>query len=250
MSLPTILITGATAGIGLAAAKHYLTQGWKVIFTGRNEDKIATVENQLLACASHPSQVLGLLCDSSIPAHFESLPEELKAQDIKLDAVILNAGVFYPKPFADNELSDLNTTMLINFTGPAMLLQRLLPVMNNPCSVVYVSSIAVQRAFAGAASYAASKAAFEALAATLNLEWSDRGVRINHLRPGVTHTEIQNKAGMSEQQIAELNAGLSSIPLGRMLQATEMLASLDFLTGEGSTAMRGAHITVDGGYCL
>ncbi|WP_462155167.1 hypothetical protein [Pseudoalteromonas piscicida] len=55
---------------------------------------------------------------------------------------------------------------------------------------------------------------------------------------------------MSEQQIAELNAGLSSIPLGRMLQATEMLASLDFLTGEGSTAMRGSHITVDGGYCL
>ncbi len=66
----------------------------------------------------------------------------------------------------------------------------------------------------------------------------------------MTHTEIQNKAGMSEQQIAELNAGLASIPLGRMLQATEMLASLDFLTGEGSTAMRGAHITVDGGYCL
>ncbi|AUJ69218.1 hypothetical protein [Pseudoalteromonas sp. NC201] len=51
----------------------------------------------------------------------------------------------------------------------------------------------------------------------------------------VTNTEIQNKAGMSEQQIAEFNAGLASIPLGRMLQAT---------------AMRGAHITVDGGYCL
>ncbi|WP_254605983.1 hypothetical protein [Pseudoalteromonas sp. JC28] len=51
----------------------------------------------------------------------------------------------------------------------------------------------------------------------------------------LTHTEIQNEAGMSEQQIAELNVGLSSIPLGRMLQAT---------------AMRGAHITADGGYCL
>ncbi|ERB66377.1 hypothetical protein N779_04885 [Vibrio coralliilyticus OCN008] len=55
---------------------------------------------------------------------------------------------------------------------------------------------------------------------------------------------------MSEHQISELNASLANLPLGRMLEPTEMLSSLEFLTSSSSLALRGAHITVDGGYCL
>tara|TARA_Y100001956_G_scaffold42368_1_gene41358 strand:+ start:3189 stop:3941 length:753 start_codon:yes stop_codon:yes gene_type:complete len=250
MSSQTILITGATSGIGFEAAKHYLKQGWRVAFTGRNKDRIATATAMLLDEADSDDQILGVLCDNANPQDYSTLVSEIVNEMGKLDAVILNAGVFYPKLFSETEQDELENTMCVNFTGPAMLLQALLPVLNNPCSVVYVSSIVVERAFLTVSSYSASKAAFEAYANVLNLELAPQGVRINYLRPGVTATEIQSKAGMSESQVDDLNASLANIPLGRMLEPKEMLSSLEFLTSSNSLALRGAHITVDGGYCL
>lgn len=250
MSFQTILITGATSGIGFEAAKHYLQQGWRVVFTGRNQDRIATATAILMDETNSPDQLVGVLCDNANLQHYPTLVSDIRNKVGTLDAVILNAGVFYPEPFSDTELSGLNQTMSVNFTGPAMLLQALLPVLSNPCSVVYVSSIVVERAFPSASSYSASKAAFEAYANVLNLELAPKGIRINYLRPGVTATEIQSKAGMSDSQIDELNASLANLPLGRMLEPKEMLSSLEYLTSSSSIALRGAHITVDGGYCL
>lgn len=250
MSFQTILITGATSGIGFEAAKHYLQQGWRVVFTGRNQDRIATATAILMGETNSQDQLVGVLCDNAKPQHYPTLISDIRNKVGTLDAVILNAGVFYPELFSDTELSGLNQTMSVNFTGPAMLLQALLPVLSNPCSVVYVSSIVVERAFPSASSYSASKAAFEAYANVLNLELAPKGIRINYLRPGVTATEIQSKAGMSDSQIDELNASLANLPLGRMLEPKEMLSSLEYLTSSSSIALRGAHITVDGGYCL
>ena len=116
--------------------------------------------------------------------------------------------------------------------------------------MVYVSSIVVERAFVTAPCYSASKAAFEAYANVLNLELASQGIRVNYLRPGVTATEIQSKAGMSHSQVDELNASLANLPLGRMLTPKEMLSSFEYLTSSKSLALRGAHITIDGGYCL
>ncbi|NOI77298.1 SDR family oxidoreductase [Vibrio coralliilyticus] len=250
MSFQTILITGATSGIGFEAAKQYVKQGWRVVFTGRDQERIANATARLHDDAHSPDQILGLLCDNANAQHYPTLVSDIRHNVGTLDAVILNAGVFHPGHFSETTQSELMTTMSVNFTGPAMLLQALLPVLNDPCSVVYVSSIVVERAFPTASSYSASKAAFEAYANVLNLELAPQGVRINYLRPGVTATEIQSKAGMSEHQISELNASLANLPLGRMLEPTEMLSSLEFLTSSSSLALRGAHITVDGGYCL
>ncbi|MBD1583272.1 SDR family NAD(P)-dependent oxidoreductase [Pseudoalteromonas sp. S16_S37] len=250
MSTNTVLLTGATAGIGLATAKHLLQLGWSVIFTGRNSDKIAATIDQLSPFVGQEQTLKGVLCDNSNYDQIQTLAASLEYDNITLDAVILNAGVFYPNQFEHEQLANFEKTMSVNFTGPAMMLQALLPHLNNPTSVVYVSSIVVEKVFANTAIYSASKAAFEALANTLNVEWAERGIRINYLRPGVTLTEIQAKAGMQPEQIDEFEQSLATTPAGRILEPHDMVSALAFLISQGSNMMRGAHIRVDGGHCL
>ncbi|WP_016954689.1 SDR family NAD(P)-dependent oxidoreductase [Catenovulum agarivorans] len=249
MNTQTVFITGATSGIGLATAKHFVDQGKNVLFTGRDEAKVKQTEQQLSELAG-TNQITGFVCDNADFDQINSLAAHLTNQQIKIDSLILNAGVFYPAMFADNSQQMMQQTMAINFFGPAIMLQSFIPVLANPCSVVYVSSVAVEKAWPTASVYSASKAAFEGLTGSINLELATQGVRINHLRPGVTLTEIQTKAGMSDEQITELVGNMSGTPMGRILQPEDMIAAIDYLASNASSGMRNAAIRVDGGFCL
>lgn len=168
----TILITGATAGIGLATAHALLQQGAKLIITGRDQSRLYHAVKQL------DGNVIPVLCDSANIAQIQQMAAQLARDEITLDGLILNAGVFYPAPFEQMSADNFHSTMAINFTGPVFTLQALLPCLNNPSSVVFISSVAVQKAFSEAGVYSASKAAFEGFARVLNLELAARGIRI------------------------------------------------------------------------
>ncbi|WP_245921290.1 SDR family oxidoreductase [Bowmanella denitrificans] len=242
MSNKTILITGGTAGIGRALAEHLLAAGNKVIITGRNQARVDEASKQL-GC-------MGFVADSTDSAQLASLASSLHGDRIKLDGLVLNAGVFYPQSVLASQESDFDLTMAANTKGPLITLQQLQPLLNNPSSVVFVSSVAVTRAFAGAAVYAASKAAFEAIARVANLELASLGIRINSVRPGVTATEIQGKAGMSQEQQDAFFATLQSTPLGRVMTPQDQIGAIAFLLSDQSFAMRNAVLEVDGGYLL
>lgn len=242
MSTKTIFITGGTAGIGRALAKHLLAQGNRVIITGRNRSRIDEACSAL-GCT-------GYVADSADIAQLKALADGLQKEGVKLDGLVLNAGVFHPQSLLNSSAEDFDLTMAINTKGPFIILQQLLPVLNNPSSVVFVSSVAVTRAFAGAAVYSASKAAFEAIARVANLELAPLGIRINSVRPGVTATEIQGKAGMTEEQQSAFFATLESTPLGRVLTPADQIGAIEFLLSEHSLAMRNAVLEVDGGYLL
>ncbi|GAA3909820.1 SDR family NAD(P)-dependent oxidoreductase [Litoribacillus peritrichatus] len=242
MNGKTILVTGGTAGIGRALAERLIHTGHQVIITGRNQTKIdETVKT--LGCA-------GYLADNANTAQIKQLAAALQKDKVQLDGLVLNAGVFYPKSFTDTTEDDFDLTMNINTKGPMIALQSLLPVLSNPSSVVFVSSIAVTKAFPNAAIYSASKAAFEAIARVANLELASQGIRINSVRPGVTATEIQGKAGMSEDQQTELFETLNSTPLGRVLIPEDQIGAIEFLLSDQSQAMRNAVLEVDGGFLL
>lgn len=246
----TILITGATAGIGLACAQHFIAQGERVLITGRNQEKLNRVSQQLKEQAEDDAQVIALLCDSADLSQIQAMSAKLQADNIRLDALVLNAGVFYPALFHDSTEDLFDQTYAINVKGPFFTLQALLPVMNNPASVVLVSSVAVRKAFATASVYSASKAAIEGYAGVLNVELADRGIRINSIRPGVTLTEIQHKAGMSEQDISELKNNMAGTPLGRVLATTDMIPAIAYLVSDASEGLRNAHLDIDGGFAL
>lgn len=242
MQAKTILITGATSGIGLAVAKQNIALGNTVIITGRNQVKLDKVAAEL--------GVKAYLADSAELTQLTQLGQSLKDDGIILDGVVLNAGVFYPSPFANATPEHFDEMIAINTKGPFFTLQALQPCLANPSSVVFVSSIVVQRGFAGAAVYSASKAAFEAVIRTLNVELSDLGVRINSIRPGITATEIHSKAGMSTEQQTAVFDSLKATPLGRELRTEDHVGSIQYLLDDASKALRNVVIEVDGGYLL
>ncbi|WP_445364074.1 SDR family NAD(P)-dependent oxidoreductase [Microbulbifer sp. ANSA003] len=246
----TIAITGGTAGIGLATAKHFLTEGWQVIITGRNAEKLEQTAEDIAGLFGSSGQLTCHLCDSGQLDQIEQLGNKLQNDEVKLDALILNAGIFKPGIFEETDEALFDHTFDINVKGPFFTLQKLLPVMNNPSSVVLLSSIAVEKTFSGTSAYSASKSAIEGYAQVLNAELAVRGIRINSVRPGITLTEIQEKAGMSQSDIQSLAESMMVTPLGRALEVDDIVPAIHYLATDHSAGMRNAHLKVDGGYCL
>ena len=242
MQAKTILITGATSGIGLALAKHNVALGNKVLITGRNQAKLDQVAADI--------GVKTYLADSADLSQLAALGQSLKEDGITLDGVVLNAGVFFPSSFMDATPEHFDETIAVNTKGPFFTMQALQPCLANPSSVVFVSSIVVQKGFPGSAVYSASKAAFEAVIRVLNVELASTGVRINSIRPGITATEIHGKAGMSEEKQAAVFDSLKTTPLGRELRANDHIGSIQYLLDDASLALRNVTIEVDGGYVL
>lgn len=236
------LITGGTAGIGYSVAKSLVEQGHNVIITGRDALRVSNTAATL--------KCNGYVADSENLNDLTRLAEHLAKDHIKLNGLVLNAGIFHPKSFLETTPEDFDTTMNINTKGPFFTLQKLAPLLQNPSSVVFVSSIAVHKAFEGCSVYAASKAAFEGVIRVANLELAARNIRINSVQPGVTATEIQRKAGMSEADQAAFFESLVETPLGRVLSAQDQVGAIEFLLGENSLALRNAVIEVAGGQTL
>lgn len=243
-----IVITGGTSGIGLATARQFQALGHRVRITGRDGRRL----DQALALLNTPElpEVLGLVCDQSQDDQIEQMVANLTQQGVRLDAVVLNAGVFLPQPFESLTRDNLDTQMQTNFTGPLLMSHALLPLMNNPSSLVFVSTIAVEKAFATAAVYAASKAAFEGAVGAMNVELADKGIRVNSVRPGVTLTDIQRKAGMDADAIQGLTQAMAHTPAGRILQSEDIVPAIEYLALDGSMTTRNAVMRVDGGYCI
>lgn len=242
MQSKTLLITGATSGIGQTLAQQLVVEGHRVIITGRDSGRVDAVCTQL-GCE-------GYVADSADSSQIQALALQLSQQGISLDGLVLNAGVFQPATIIDTSEQAFDATMAINTRGPFLTLKYLQPLMNNPASVVFVSSIAVIRAFAGAAAYSASKAAMEAIVRVANIEYAPLGIRINSVRPGVTATAIQGKAGMTDEQQQTLFAAMAGTPLGRVMQPEDQCGAIRFLLSDQSLAMRNAVLEIDGGYLL
>ncbi|WP_105104241.1 SDR family NAD(P)-dependent oxidoreductase [Microbulbifer pacificus] len=242
------LITGATAGIGLATAKQLASEGHNLTIVGRNTQKLQDASVEIARLGN--GEVITQRCDSGDMTQITSMAAALQRDGLAYDGIVLNAGIFMPQNFSELSEASFDQTMTVNFKAPLFTLHALLPCLNNPASVVFISSLVVHKAFAGATSYSASKAAFEAAARVLNLELAERGIRINSIRPGVTATEIQRKAGMDEEQIAELSGVMQSTALGRILRPDDMTAAISYLLSDASVGMRNSCLDIDGGFTL
>ncbi|HXM05450.1 MAG TPA: SDR family oxidoreductase [Chthoniobacterales bacterium] len=244
MHTKTVLITGGTTGIGLATAQLLSAEGAKVIVTGRNPETLASAKKIL-------GDVVVLPSDSADLAAAQGLGDEIRTFADHLDGAFLNAGIATFAPFEAATPKNFDDMFNVNVRGLYFQLQSLLPLLANPSSVVFTSSIAGSGAFATASIYSATKAAVISLGKILAVELAPRGVRVNVLSPGPIDTPILKKTGLPADQLKgfeEMIVGKSL--LKRFGTSEEVARAARFLLSEDSSNITGTELIIDGGVRL
>ena len=236
----TVLVTGASSGIGQATAIECAKMGAKVVITGRNVERLQETFDQLEG-EGH----LQIAADISQEEDIERLVAECPA----LDGLVNNAGRGLSKPVNFIKLEDLQGVFQTNLFGVALLTKMLLKKkkIGKDASIVFTSSISSYMTALGLSVYASSKAAISAYMRTCAIELGAKGIRCNAILPGMVETKLINSGTYTEE---DKNADLSLYPLGRYGRPEDVARAMVFLLSDASAWMTGVELIIDGGRCL
>lgn len=188
----TILITGATSGIGLACARKFAENGDRLILTGRNEQRLAEIKKEL---TENGTEVLTLAFDVRDREKAEKYIAELPAEWQTIDVLVNNAGLALGlEPEYEGNLDDWETMIDTNIKGLLTMTRLIVPGMieRNSGHVINVGSVAGDAAYAGGNVYCATKAAVKALSDGLRIDVANTAVRVTNLKPGLVETNFSN----------------------------------------------------------
>ena len=182
----TVFITGATAGIGEAAARRFAHGGWRVIGTGRRTERLEQLAGEL-GEAFHP-----LALDMTRPADFAAAIESLPPEWRGIDLLLNNAGLAPPmSDLQKAEQAPLDTVIDTNIAGLVAMTRALLPrLVERKGAVINLSSVAATYPYRGGAVYAGSKAFVRQFSLGLRCDLAGSGVRVTSIEPGMVETEF------------------------------------------------------------
>ncbi|MCA7013771.1 SDR family oxidoreductase [Dickeya dadantii] len=237
------VITGGSAGIGLATAKLFAREGATVVITGRDQASLDAAVQGL------ERRIDTVRSDISVMADIEQLRAHMEARYGRVDILFANAGGGRPGLFEQVTEDDFDFTVSTNLKGTFFTVQKLLPLMTRGSSIILNTSTLNQQGRPYVSIYSATKAAIRSLARSLTAELSDAGIRVNALAPGLIDTDQARKVGMSEEMIEQSNAQLHAlIPMHRSGTADEIAQTALFLASADSSYITGAELCVDGGW--
>jgi len=230
------VITGATAGIGLAAAELFVKEGAHVFITGRRQKEL----DAAVRAIGHG--VTGVQGDVANLSDLDRLYETVQATGRRIDIVFANAGFGEFRALGEITEQHFDKLFDINVKGTLFTVQKALPLLNAGASIILTGSVASIKGTPAFWVYGATKAAIRNFVRGWTVELKDRGVRANVLSPGPTDTPLV--ARQSPDAIARI---VSTVPIGRMGTSEEIAKAALFLASDDSSFVAGIELFVDGG---
>jgi NAD(P)-dependent dehydrogenase (short-subunit alcohol dehydrogenase family) len=236
------LVTGAARGIGLATARRFLSEGWRVALLDIDDEVLA----QAVAEIARPEATLALTCDLGDPEQITAAFAALTARFGRLDALVNNAGTAVFKPLLETTHEEWNRVLAVNLTGPFLTTQAAAPLMADTGggAIVNITSISGLRASTLRVAYGTSKAGLAHLTKQQAAELAGLGIRVNAVAPGPVDTAMA-KAVHSPEIRADYR---DAIPLARYGLEEELAEAIFFLCSDRSSYITGQVLAVDGGF--
>ena len=236
------LVTGAARGIGLAAVKRFLADGWRVALLDIDNETL----RKAYAALGKPDATLALHCDVADPAGVTRAFAAAAQRFGRLDALVNNAGIAVFKPLLETTLEDWQRTLAVNLTGAFLCVQAAAPLMREAGggAIVNITSISGFRASTLRVAYGTSKAALAHLTKQQAAELAALGIRVNAVAPGPVDTAMA-KAVHTPAIRADYHG---AIPLNRYGLEEELAEAIVFLCSERASYITGQTLAVDGGF--
>ncbi|MDA3780723.1 MAG: SDR family NAD(P)-dependent oxidoreductase [Bacteroidales bacterium] len=234
----TILVTGASSGIGRSTAIECSKMGAILVITARNTERLQETYKSLEG--SGHLQIIADLCDSN---DMQELIEQLPV----LDGCVNNAGIVLTKPFLFTDEAMVKDIFDINFNSQITLIRLLVKQkkINKPASIVIVSSIGGVYSFdIGNSIYSASKAALHSIMKIVALELAAKKIRVNSINPGMINTPLFEDGVISKNELLE---DAKTYPLKRYGNPEEVAYGIIYFLSNASAWVTGTSLTIDGG---
>jgi NAD(P)-dependent dehydrogenase (short-subunit alcohol dehydrogenase family) len=241
-----VLVTGASSGIGRAAALLFASRGSTVVAVGRNEKELTGLGK---GGKSKKGTIRPHLADMTEMTQLERIASETIHNHGQIDVLVNSAGIIKNGNIETTSLDDWDKMLQINLRSVFVLSQKCVPYLaETRGNIVNVSSVAGTRAFPNVLAYCVSKAAIDQLTRCSALELAAKGIRVNAVNPGVVVTNIHKRGGMEDAAYDEfLEHSKQTHPIGRVGSPQEVAELIYYLASDKASWITGATYEIDGG---
>jgi NAD(P)-dependent dehydrogenase (short-subunit alcohol dehydrogenase family) len=232
------LVTGASAGIGRAAAARLTEEGAHVFITGRRTAELDDAAREIGATP--------VLADVAKLADLDRLFSTIRDSKGRLDVVFANAGIAEGASLAEVTEDHFDRHFDINVKGALFTVQKALPLLVNGASIILSSSVVASKGFAARSVYSATKAALRSFARTWTTDLAPRRIRVNVVSPGLIDTPgLRGLQRADSEALAQ--AGRQQVPLGRIGTPDDIAKVVVFLASDDASYIAGTEVFADGG---